>query len=71
MCKIPLGPSKFLIPEEFVEQRDALMDKYQIDRNLAGCYLVNFEDNYICHVVAGECNNLRKCRLIRMMEEEK
>lgn len=61
---------KDLIPEDYVRQRDYLIDKYRIDRNLAGCYLVNFEDDYICHRFNGGCKNFRKCRLINMFERD-
>ena len=60
---------KDLLPEEYADAQRYLSEKYQINRNLAGCYLVNFEHEYICHKLNGGCNNIQKCRLIHKLEE--
>lgn len=35
-----------------------------IDDNLIGCYLCNFEDRYICNEYNGGCKSLSRCQEI-------
>lgn len=60
---------KDLLPEEYADKQRCLAEKYRIDRNHAGCYLINFEHDYICHKLNGGCNNIRKCQLINKLED--
>ena len=62
---------KDLLPEEYADAQRYLSEKYQINRHHAGCYLVNFEDDYICRKFNGGCENISKCRLMNKLEDNK
>ena len=57
--------------KEYTTRQRLLSDRYRIHPDHAGCYLVNFEHDYICHRYNGGCECLSKCRLIDMMERER
>lgn len=42
---------------------------YKITDVVAGCYLCNHGDDYVCHIVGGECENIELCEHIRDMEQ--
>lgn len=51
--------------KHFDAQVDKLVEKFDVSYNHAGCYLVNFEDEYYCHQMNGGCPDIEKCRKIR------
>lgn len=55
--------------DNFEKQKDALMNEYGITANHAGCYLVNFCDEYICKAYNGGCPRLEVCGKIEESEE--
>lgn len=42
---------------------------YQITEDHAGCYLSNYEDEYICHKYNGGCRHANKCKEISDKEK--
>lgn len=57
-------------PDEYIEQHHYLTDKYSIHGAHAGCYICNFENDYICHQYNGGCDRIDTCRRIREEENE-
>lgn len=57
--------------EEFEEKQNKLSTKYNISGDHAGCYLSNFEDDYICHRYNSGCKNIDKCKAIFKEEKER
>lgn len=49
---------------DFEEKLNGISTTYHITNDHAGCWLSNFEDDYICHKHNGECENIDKCREI-------
>lgn len=39
-----------------------ISNEYKSFDILISCYLVNFEDDYLCHKHNGGCKNIDKCR---------
>lgn len=54
--------------KHFDTQVEDLVSKYNITREAAGCFLLNFEDDYMCHKFNGGCDNLEKCKLMDKKE---
>jgi hypothetical protein len=61
LCEVDYG-------DNFEMQKDALMNEYGITANHAGCYLVNFFDEYICKAYNGGCPQLGVCGKIEESE---
>ena len=57
--------------DEYLKQHRYLTDKYGIHGAHAGCYLCNFENDYICHRCNGGCKRIHMCRDIREQERLK
>lgn len=55
--------------EDFEAQQKRLVDKYDITATHAGCYIVNFCDEYICHAFNGGCPQLGAC--VKIEESER
>ena len=49
---------------DFEDEINKLSSTYYISKEYVGCYLSNFEDDYICHKHNGGCKNITKCREI-------
>lgn len=49
---------------DFEEKLNMISTTYQITNDHAGCWLSNFEDDYICHKHNSECKNIDTCREI-------
>lgn len=49
----------------FNKKANELSDKYNIDKIHAECFLVNYEDNYICKEYNGGCDGINICRRIK------
>lgn len=49
---------------DFEDDINKLSSTYRISKEYVGCYLSNFEDDYICHKYNGGCENIDKCREI-------
>lgn len=47
---------------DFEERLNKISKTYQITNDHTGCWLSNFEDDYICHKHNGGCKNINKCR---------
>ena len=45
-----------------------LVSLYTITEDHAGCYLCNYEDDYICHKFNGGCKNAELCKRISESE---
>jgi len=45
-----------------------LCDSYHVSDGMVRCYLVNFEDDYICHKYNGGCKFINECRHIEASE---
>lgn len=56
---------------KFEEKANRISTTYQITCDHAGCYLSNFEDDYICHKCNGGCRNINKCKEISEKEKNK
>lgn len=52
------------IGTDIEERVNRMSVTYQITNDHAGCWLSNFEDDYICHKNNGDCKNISKCREI-------
>lgn len=52
----------------FEKKLNRISTTYQIANDHAGCWLSNFEDDYICHKHNGKCKNITKCREIYKRE---
>lgn len=52
------------VETDFEERLNRISATYQITNDHAGCWLSNFEDDYICHKHNGGCKNIAKCREI-------
>ncbi len=57
------------IGADFEERLNRISTIYQISNDHAGCWLSNFEDDYICHRQNSGCKSINKCREI--FEKEK
>ena len=55
----------------FEEELNKISTTYQITEDHAGCYLSNYEDEYICHKYNGGCRNVNKCKEISEKERSK
>lgn len=55
--------------ESFEAQQKRLVDKYDITATHAGCYIVNFCDEYICYAFNGGCPQLGAC--VKIEESER
>lgn len=55
-------------PEDYIEQHRYLTNKYGIHGAQAGCYICNFENEYLCHQFNGGCERFEECRRIRAEE---
>lgn len=51
------------------KEQNRLVSTYNITNVHAGCYMCNFENEYICHKVNGGCKNISKCREIFKKEK--
>lgn len=51
--------------EEYNSELNRISSTYQIREDHAGCYMANYENQYICHEYKGGCKSLEKCREIR------
>ena len=56
--------------EEYSKQHRYLSEKYGIHGAHACCYMCNFENDYICHVFNGGCEQIDVCRKIREGEND-
>ena len=56
------------LPDDYIERHHELTDKYGIHGAHAGCYLVNYESDYVCHKFNGGCNCINVCRQIHEAE---
>ena len=54
--------------EKYNSELNRISSIYQIKEEHAGCYMVNYEDQYICHEYNGGCKSIEKCREIREKE---
>lgn len=54
-----------------IKQINEIATIYQITNEQAGCYLSNYEDEYICHKYNGGCRNANKCKEIFEKEKNK
>lgn len=54
--------------ESFEAQQKRLVDEYDITATHAGCYIVNFFDEYICKAYNGGCPKLGVCGKIEESE---
>ena len=54
--------------EEYNSELNRISSTYQIREDHAGCYMANYENQYICHEYKGGCKSLEKCREIREKE---
>lgn len=54
---------------DFLKQIQMITYVHKITNEQAACYLLNYEDGYICHKHNGGCSNICKCKEIS--EEEK
>lgn len=54
--------------DEYSEQHRYITDVYGIHGAHTGCYLCNFENDYICHQYNGGCDRIDVCRKIREQE---
>lgn len=54
--------------KSFETQQKRLVDKYDITATHAGCYIVNFCDEYICRAYNGGCPQLGVCGKIEESE---
>ena len=59
------------IGSEFQEELKHISTTYQITEAVAGCYLSNYDDDYICHNHNGECRNIEQCKKISEKERSK
>lgn len=53
------------VPDDYIEQHHKLTEKYGIHGAHAGCYICNFENDYLCHQWQGGCDQIDICRKIR------
>ena len=60
-----------IYPDEYPSQHYYITNTYKIHGAHAGCYLCNFENEYICHQFNGGCDHIDECRFIRSCEERK
>lgn len=51
--------------EKFDSDLKEIIDSCSVEKGHAGCYLCNFEDEYICYEYNGGCKKLNQCRDIR------
>lgn len=56
---------------EFEEKANKISTTYQITCDHAHCYLLNFEDSYICCKQNGGCKSIDKCKEIFKKEKER
>lgn len=54
---------------EAIAEISRLSSLYKITDVVAGCYLCNYGDDYVCHIIGGECENIELCEHIRDMEQ--
>ena len=54
--------------ESFESELKRISSTYQISKDHAGCYLSNYENEYICHKHNGGCKNIEMCRGISTKE---
>lgn len=57
------------IADTFEPELNRISSTYQISEDHAGCYLSNYENEYICHKHNGGCKNIKWCREIREKEK--
>lgn len=55
--------------KSFETQQKRLVDKYGITATHAGCYIVNFCDEYICRAFNGGCPQLGVCARLKKVRE--
>lgn len=53
---------------KFDERINKISSLYTVSLDHAGCYLCNYENNYICHKFNGGCKNVNVCAYIRKTE---
>ena len=51
--------------EKFDSDLKKIIALYSVTEEHAGCYLCNFDDEYICHKYNGGCEKLEQCRQIK------
>lgn len=51
--------------EKFDSDLKEIIDSCSITEAHAGCYLCNFENEYICHIYNGGCKKIEQCKTIR------
>ena len=56
---------------EFDARVDEISLLYDVSNDHAGCYLCNYEDDYICHKFNGGCKNVNVCAYIQETELQK
>jgi hypothetical protein len=49
----------------FEDRANEISLMYEISFTHAGCYICNFEDDYMCHKFNGGCKNIELCRKIK------
>ena len=58
-------------PDEYPSQHYYITNTYKIHGAHAGCYLCNFENEYICHQFNGGCDRFNQCQFIKNCEDRK
>ena len=48
--------------KNFDEEMNRISEKYKLTNELVRCYMVNWEDPYICHTHNNGCSCVTKCR---------
>jgi len=66
---VPPKPAK-TIEAKFFAKADELVEKFNISRDTACCFICNFEDDYICKRFNGGCKNRKLCREIYLKQLE-
>lgn len=57
--------------DSYQSQHRYLTEKYGIHGAHAGCYICNFENDYICHQFNGGCDRIDMCRRMRTDADKK
>lgn len=59
------------VPDDYSKQHSKLTAKYGIHGAHAGCYLENYESEYVCHQYNGGCPRFHECQCIHEEEQKK
>ena len=57
-----------MLMKYFESELTRISSTFQISKDHAGCYLSNYENEYICHKHNGGCINIENCRDINKRE---